>query len=159
MQNHHRRGLLWGSICLCILSGFLEICKNKKNIFYYFFFLKKVSKIKKVFLENLYPLKFLLKISSPCLNQPKPRTTAYRVISYASGNTQDCWEAYTDYREAYTDCWEAYTDWWEAYTDCWEAYTDWWEAYTDWWEAYGSVGKRTRTVGKRGEGDTEAWGG
>jgi len=30
-------------------DGFLEICKNKKNIFSTFFFLKKVLKIKKVF--------------------------------------------------------------------------------------------------------------
>jgi len=30
-------------------GGFLEICKNKKNIFSTFFFLKKVLKIKKVF--------------------------------------------------------------------------------------------------------------
>ena len=53
MQNHHRRGLFWGSICPSISLGFVKIHKNKKNIFLHFFSLKKVLKIKIFFRKTI----------------------------------------------------------------------------------------------------------
>jgi hypothetical protein len=50
--------------------------------------LKSFQKNKKSFCKFL---RFLVKYI-PCLNQPKPRTTAYRVFSYASVNTHRVWE-------------------------------------------------------------------
>jgi len=49
--------------------------------------LKSFQKNKKSFCKFL---RFLVKYI-PCLNQPKPRTTAYRVFSYASVNTHRAW--------------------------------------------------------------------
>jgi hypothetical protein len=62
--------------------------------------LKSFQKNKKSFCKFL---RFLVKYI-PCLNQPKPRTTAYRVFSYASVNTHRVWETSIERGETSIEC-------------------------------------------------------
>ena len=108
--------------------------------------MKSFQKNKKSFCKFL---RFLVKYI-PCLNQPKPRTTAYRVFSYASVNTHRVWETPIKRIETPIKRIETPIKRGETLVSRVETSIECGKRPSSVWKHPSSVGKHTSSVGKRG---------